>query len=160
MNIKKITLASLVGISLLTSANAAQTVKVALGVGSIDFGEASESTTSIKAELSKENSNFHFDLGYHSSELGGLTEFGVGYRYPLNNKIALGLSASIHGLALDEQDTDTTDFAGFAYGLDGSYNITGGHFVDASYKTGTLSDSAGLVDIDMTLTTIAYKYQF
>jgi len=158
---KKILLATS---AILLSATLAQakTTTVKVGSGNIEVGNLSESATMIGAEFvqsEKSKLALIFDLdGYFASDVS-TTYVGIGGRYKLDN-ISLKATAGVSGVNFDTSNSGNTDLNGFVYGLGATYTFAKKHNIILDYKTGTVSDETGLVDVDVTYTSLSYGYSF
>jgi len=158
---KKILLATS---SVLLSATLAQAgVIVKVGTGNIDIANSSESATTIGAEFQKNPDaklGFMFELDGYFAEDVTTTYFGLGGKYKINNNINLKATAGLSGVTFDTDDSSNTDLQGFVYGVGATYTFAKKHNIILDYKSGTVSDESGLVDVDVTYTSISYGYSF
>ena len=159
---KKILLATS---AILLSATLAQakTTTVKVGSGNIEVGNLSESATMIGAEFvqsEKSKLALLFELDGYFAEDVTTTYFGLGGKYKINDNINLKATAGISGVSFDTDDSGNTDLQGFVYGLGATYTFAKKHNIILDYKTGTVSDETGLVDVDVTYTSLSYGYSF
>lgn len=158
---KKILLAISTLLLTTTLAQASGTVKV--GSGNVEVGDLSQSATAIGVEFQK-NPKAKLDLilefdGYFAEDVT-TTYFGIGGKYKINDNISLKATVGANGASFDTSDTSNSDLQGFAYGVGATYTFAKKHNIILDYKTGTLTDDTGIVDVDTTYTSISYGYSF
>ena len=134
---------------------------VSAGMTNIELGSICETATSINLNMKKQYSNLSFEMGYTQGDKLAVTKFGVLYDYPINDKIKVGANLMAHGINYtDDNSASETTFSGYTAGIQTSYDMTKNSSLSLSYGTGTATNSTGLVDFDLTLTSLAYKYKF
>jgi len=161
---KKLAIASLLlGSSLFAGGIDGLSLKI--GAGNVEIGSLSESATKIGAEFSfikdkTKQYDVYMDLGFYKMESGSLTFMGMGGRYEVAKNIQVGISVGLSGYAFSETSSSETDLSGFAYGLNAKYKINQNHSFVADYKSGTLTDKTGILDVDVTAASVNYVYSF
>jgi len=160
---KKLAIASLlIGSSLLASSEG---LSLKIGAGNVEIGSLSDSATKIGIETSfikdkTKQYDVYMDLGFYKMESGSLTFMGMGGRYEVAKNIQVGISVGLSGYAFSETSSSETDLSGFAYGLNAKYKINQNHSFVADYKSGTLTDKTGILDVDVTAASVNYVYSF
>ena len=155
-NLKKIIL-----VSIIVSSLSGTDFSAKLGYSSMNFGNISDSGTSISMINSKSNIGFAFALGYIKGDTLAVTEFAGLYNWQFINHLYVGIKLALHGINYTSHNNfNESTYSGYTMGLLGKYEINKKNSIDISYGLGSATDDTGEVSEDLTIATISYEYKF
>jgi len=157
-NLKKLLVASAIATTTMSASN----ISVKIGYDNMKFGDISDSGASIAMVSSKANKGFAYELGYVQGDILAITKFGAIYNWKVSDNFYTGLNINAHGINFtSNNNTNSSSFIGYTYGLQGKYAINKNNNIGLSYSTGTATDNdTGVISEDLSIASIAYSYRF
>lgn len=134
-------------------------LQVELGITNISLDSTSETGTTIKLRNGKDQ-GFNIELSHTSADTFSVNEFGGNYNIKLSDKLYAGANLTVVGVALSGDSSSETSFSGVTYGIQGRYKLSDNQGLDLVYKIGSVTDSTGFLDLDLSTTSLMYSYRF
>jgi hypothetical protein len=157
---KKITKSLLLG-AIISSTVYGSDINLELGVSNISLGDISETGSTITMRKGNADDGFNLELGYTQGDTIAVTKFGGAYNWEISPKVYAGLNIMANGVGLEPKDSDRLSFIGYSYGVQAKYALSPNNGIIASYNSGTATESStGLIDYDLTVSTISFSHRF